>query len=200
MRSPVRRSSSSRIGLGARLALPASLGVALVLSSLPAALQAQWEGSETGPAIPDFGPVFEVEGIEVPAPTDMEYKVVFDVVGGTPEPGGLSRDLNTVARYINMHVRNGVPLEQIDVAVVLHGLGSRDALGPEAFQARFGVENPNVELINQLAAVGVDLYICGQSAMSLGYSAEEVHPEVKMSLSALTMRTILQNQGYQVVR
>lgn len=167
---------------------------------LPGSLHAQWDGATMGPVIPDFGPVFDVQGQEVPVPTDMEFKVLFDIAAGTQEPGGLSAELNTVARYINMNARAGVPLEQIKVAVVLHGLGSRDVLGAESFEQRFGVENPNIPLVQQLAAAGVQLYICGQSAMVNGYTDEELLPEVQMALSAMTMRTVLQNQGYEIVR
>jgi intracellular sulfur oxidation DsrE/DsrF family protein len=175
--------------------------VALAALLLPGTLAAQGGSMPpTGPAVPDFGPVFDVPGLEMETPTDMEYKVLFDVAGGSAEPGDLNQQLNSVARFVNMQVRAGVPLERMHVAVVVHGSAGRDLLLPDAFRRRHDTDNPNVEMIRQLAGAGVEIYMCGQSAAARGYAAEELVPEVVMALSALTARAVLQIDGYEVIR
>lgn len=154
----------------------------------------------TGPAVPDYGPVFEVKGLEMETPTDMDYRVLFDVAGGSAEPGELNQQLTSVARFVNMQVRAGVPLERLHVAVVVHGTAGRDLLLEAPFRARYETDNPNADLVRQLAAAGVEVYMCGQSAAARGLGADELLPEVTMALSALTARAILQTDGYEVIR
>ena len=172
----------------------------LVLVGLPGALAAQSIGeARPGPVIPDFGAVFEVQGLEVPVDTERDYRIVFDVSQSPAGTDGVNPYLNTVARFLNMHARAGVPRERMQLAVVLHGTAGKDALQAEPYRERMGAENPNEPLIRQLAAAGVEFYICGQTAMSRGLPNDELLPEVQMALSAMTARAMLQAQGYEVV-
>jgi intracellular sulfur oxidation DsrE/DsrF family protein len=175
--------------------------LASIALGVPASAAAQMRPMPpTGPAVPDFGPVFEVPGLEMETPTDMDYRVLFDVAGGSPEAGDLNQELNSVARFVNMQVKAGVPLERLHVAVVVHGTAGRDLLLEDAFRARYEVENPNAEMIRQLAAAGVEIYMCGQSAAARGLAPEELVPDVTMALSAMTVRAVLQSDGYEVIR
>lgn len=174
--------------------------LAALLVGLPGTLAAQSIGeARPGPVIPDFGAVFEVQGLEVPVDTDRDYRIVFDVSQSPAGSEGVNPYLNTVARFLNMHARAGVPRERMQLAVVLHGTAGKDALQPDPYREREGAENPNVELIRQLAAAGVEFYICGQTAMSRGLPNDELLPEIQMALSAMTARAMLQAQGYEVV-
>ena len=182
----------------ARILLAFALG-AFVLPCSGLEAQAR-TAPTTGPVIEGYGPVFEVEGLAMPAPTDVTYRALFDITGGASAPGELNQDFDSVARFINMHARAGVPLELIDVAVVIHGAAGRDALQEGPFRERFDAGNPNAELLRRLEAAGVKLYVCGQSAMARGYAADEFVPGITMALSAMTVRVLLQSEGYEVVR
>jgi intracellular sulfur oxidation DsrE/DsrF family protein len=149
--------------------------------------------------IQDFGAVFEVQGLEVPVDTDRDYRIVFDVSQSPTGSEGVNPYLNSVARFLNMHARAGVPRARMELAVVLHGSAGKDALQPGPYRERLGAENPNVELIRQLAAAGVEFYICGQTAMSRGLPNDDLLPEIQMALSAMTARAMLQARGYEVV-
>lgn len=175
--------------------------LAVIALAVPASAAAQMRPMPpTGPAVPDFGPVFEVPGLEMETPTDMDYRVLFDVAGGSQEAGDLNQELNSVARFVNMQVKAGVPLERLHVAVVVHGTAGRDLLLEDAFRSRYEAENPNADMIRQLAAAGVEIYMCGQSAAARGLAPEELVPDVTMALSAMTVRAVLQSRGYEVVR
>ena len=184
---------------GAAALRSSALLIALAVAQ-PFALGAQSIGEpSTGPVVPDFGPVFEVEGMEVPVDTDREYRVVFDVAQSPSDMEGPNPYLGSVARFLNMHARAGVPREQMHVAVVLHGSAGKDALQAGPYRDRYDADNPNVDLIRQLGEAGVEFYICGQSAMSRGLANEELMPEIQMALSAMTARAMLQAEGYEVV-
>jgi len=165
---------------------------ALLLVSLPLAAQ-----PTTGPVIEDYGASFVVENSDTPLDAHHEFKVVFEVTGyDSARP--INANLDRVARYLNLHAKNGVPVENIHAAVVIHGAALVNALSDEAHQARFGEANPNLDLITKLADAGVRLYVCGQSMGMRGFEKSELAAPVKMATSALTMMHLLQAEGYTV--
>lgn len=86
------------------------------------------------------------------------------------------------------------------VAVVLHGPAGKDTLRNEAYKAKFGVSNPNLPLIDELSAAGVDMYLCGQTAARSQLPKSDIAPAVKLALSAMTvMATLPQQQGYTIM-
>ncbi|MDQ7048878.1 MAG: DsrE family protein [Enterobacterales bacterium] len=98
----------------------------------------------------------------------MKYKVLFDISKAADDKTKLNKNIESVARFINMHVLNGVKLENIEIAVVLHGKATRDGLNHKAYQKRYSNNNPTLDLIHQLRAKGVSFYQCGQSAYFQG--------------------------------
>ena len=152
-----------------------------------------------GPIITDFGHVFEIEKAELNLQRDKVYKVIFDVYTNTDTKGAINPLVNTVARYLNMHAQNGVPAENMKVAVVMHGTAAKDALSNEAYKEKYKIDNPNAKLISALRAADVDLYVCGQSYKSRGLPIEGLSKDVKLSLSALTALIEFQEKGYKII-
>ena len=95
--------------------------------------------------------------------------------------------------------RAGVPLENMHLALVVHGTAAKDALREGPFRERYGTDNRNADLLRRLAAAGVEIFICGQSAMSRNLPDDQLLPEVQMALSAMTIRADLQARGYEVI-
>jgi intracellular sulfur oxidation DsrE/DsrF family protein len=69
-------------------------------------------------------------------------------------------------------------------------------LNDVSYQERFQMKNPNLDLLEKLAAAGVEFYACGQSMGGRGFAKAELASPVKMALSAMTMVHQLQDQGY----
>jgi intracellular sulfur oxidation DsrE/DsrF family protein len=158
--------------------------------SVSTAAEAQQSRFTTGPVISEYGGVADIEGA-IPVPTDTVFKVAFSVSeAGTA--GEVSRRLESAARFLNMHVRAGVPRENIQIAVVVHGPAIRDLM----IEPRPGETNANAGLIAALIETGVDVYLCGQTAANAGVSAEALLPGVRLSLSAMTTHALLQQNGY----
>jgi intracellular sulfur oxidation DsrE/DsrF family protein len=107
--------------------------------------------------------------------------------------------LNTVARFLNMHARAGVGRDRMHVAVVVHGEAAKDVLEGGLFRERYGADNQNAGLLAQLAAAGVELYLCGQSAMSRDLPRDRLLPDVRLALSAMTAMAVLKGRGYATV-
>lgn len=164
------------------------MGFSLLLTSLAVSAQ------EPEPVIKDFGFFYNV-----PEHTSdlkqMQFKIAFDVGEGA-EKGQQNNHINSLARFINMHVAHGVNPDNIKLALVVHGSASVDVLENSFYTQRFGVGNKNQSLIKQLLANNTDIYVCGQSATHMKVAKKQLIQGVKMSLSAMTAHAKLQQQGY----
>jgi intracellular sulfur oxidation DsrE/DsrF family protein len=168
--------------------------LAVIALTLPvAALSAE---PSTGPHVDAGGPAFAVEDRDVPLKEGMKYRVVFEATGYPGEPEAINRELTVAARFMNMHGKNGVPLEDLDVAVVFHGRALFAAMTNEAYREEHGIDNPNLELLQDMADAGVKFYACGQSLGFRGLDKSALASPVKVGLSALTMLVTLQAEGY----
>jgi intracellular sulfur oxidation DsrE/DsrF family protein len=185
-----------RIPLIAFTAWTFALGVA---APAPTSAQAQTPapGStrQMGPVVPSFGGVFDVPDAVLMPPKDRDLKLRFDVNQG-PDPGELNMGFDTVARYLNQHARAGVPKERLKAALVIHGTAGKDTLGNDEYRKRFGKDNPNLKLLDELKAAGVQLYLCGQTAMSRNLPRQTVTPVVSFALSAMVAHMALERDGY----
>ncbi|MDJ0879625.1 MAG: DsrE family protein [Halieaceae bacterium] len=167
-------------------------GFALLLAALLVSTTALGDirAFSTGPAIEDYGPAALVSGA-MPIPTGTTFKIAFDVrvAGEGDKP---NRTLEAAARFFNMHARAGVPVQNIELAVVVHGPAHRDLLKVSARSE----PNPSAALIEQLIAHGVKIHLCGQTAAFYDVKVQDLLPGVEMSLSAMTSHALLQQQGY----
>ncbi len=166
---------------------------ALVAMASPAA--ADSSKFSHGPVITGFGAVAKVNS-DLPSPANLDYKVAFDI--GTGSPGAKSKNLDAVARLMNMLAASGVPLSRIHPAVVVHNAALWDVTTDAKYTQQFGTPNPNAELVRQLVAKGVPVYVCGQSAAWSDVAKADLIPGVKMALSAMDAHAILNAQGYSL--
>jgi len=154
---------------------------------------------ETGPVIKDFGPVFEVSEGSYNLDKGKHYKVSMDVSATSESSGDLNRRLESAARFLNLHARNGINANDIEFAIIVHGQAGKDLLKDDAYQARFEEPNPNTAMLNALGDAGVKIYLCGQTAAYRGFAAGELNPVVTMALSAMTAHVQLQSQGFTLI-
>ena len=103
--------------------------VALAISAPAVAQTGLPDAFHFGTAIPGYGPVATIADPDMTIPEGTEFKIAFDVAKGA-DAGKLNRTLESAARFINMHVEAGVPVENIKLAVVVHGSAVFDMTGP----------------------------------------------------------------------
>ena len=146
------------------------------------------------PLIEEFGQIAPVD-VDMPIPVGTEFRVAFDLVDQA-EAGSLNRGLISAARFLNMHVANGVPAENLHLAVVVHGGAVQDVTNNAHYFSMTGENSANTALIDALRAHGVAVYVCGQSAAYYDVSNDDLHTGVNMALSAMTAHALLQQDGY----
>ncbi|QSX39340.1 DsrE family protein [Shewanella cyperi] len=171
------------------------LGMAAIVAALLAPGAAA-DGFRSGPVIEGFGKVAYVKQT-FPVAKDQHFKVVFDT-GEQGKEGDVNRTLDSMARFLNMHGAAGVPLENIQLALVLHGKAAWDALTDDAHQRKLAKPNPNSVLLQALLDKGARIIVCGQTAAYLGIDNNMLAPGVEMSLSAMTAHAQLAQQGYSL--
>ncbi len=149
----------------------------------------------TGPVFQTFGPKAELESTR-PIPEGTIFKIAFDVAKPA-DSGKLNRTFESAARFINMHVEAGVPLDNISIAIVVHGRAALDLTKEEFYRTRLeGNEHGSASAIASLQQAGVTFHLCGQSAAAQDISAGDLLPGVDMELSAMTAHALLQQDGY----
>ncbi|MEM6799933.1 MAG: DsrE family protein [Bacteroidota bacterium] len=163
-------------------------------------LLAQEAKKSAGPLIEDYGAVWDVPDPGFETKTDIEYRVMFDIYKSPSDPSKLNLGLNSLARFMNMHAKAGVPAENIKAVAIVHNQASWDMLMDDAYEEKYGVPNPNRELIVQLKAAGAQIYQCGQSLYSREVPRDQLLSEVDVALSAMTVILNLQKEGYQLIK
>jgi intracellular sulfur oxidation DsrE/DsrF family protein len=167
----------------------AFIAVFLSLPPLPAA-----EPQFVFPLIQGHGGVVSLPAAaEKPRP---EAKIVFDITAES-KPADVSRGLESVARYLNLHALGSNDPKQLQLALVLHGGATRCALSDAAYhQQTQETRNPNLPLIRELRKHGVEVFVCGQSLSRNKFPASDVAPELAIAESAMTVNVNKQLDGY----
>jgi intracellular sulfur oxidation DsrE/DsrF family protein len=149
-----------------------------------------------GPAIKNYGKHAKVQQ-QLDFDQNRLFKIAFDI-SEQAEIGKINRQIETLARFINMHVANGVPAKNIHLALVVHGKAGFDLLKAPLYQEKFKKKNTNNALLQALMNNQVEVLLCGQSAAYFDIAKDMLMPGVKMALSAMTAHAVLQSNGYSV--
>lgn len=152
------------------------------------------------PVVKNYGGIFPVENPAPVTDASMEYKVVMEISMPSEDPKELNFGLNAIARLVNLHAMAGVPANRLKVVVAVHGEAAYCLTDDAAYQTRFKTNNPNLGLLTELRARGVDLYVCGQSLVARKIDRKTLAPEIQVALSALTTLTTYQMKGYAFLK
>lgn len=152
------------------------------------------------PVIKNYGAIYDIPEATVKVDPTMEYKVVIDVFTGSDEPDKIVWGLNNVARMINLHAVSGLKMEQMSIVLAIHGAATYAVMDNKLYKKRFGIDNPNLPLIQELKKAGVKLAVCGQSLIGRDVPVKEVTKEVEIATSMLTTVTTHQLKGYAILK
>lgn len=147
--------------------------------------------------VPGYGPARDVPGGQVPPDPNIEHKVVFDAAAAAENVDDVNPMLALAARYVNTLAKYGVPPENRKIAVVFHQGAGPIVMKNQAFKAMHdGHDNPNIELIRNLHAAGVELHVCGQGVLARKIDPKDILDEVQLDIWALTTLIDFDQKGY----
>ena len=151
------------------------------------------------PAIKSEGSVHPLPDAAFQPDSTVTYKAIFSLTKGDSDPKKVNDGLVHVARAVNVFASARIPLDHLKFVVIIHGGAVPAVLDNEHYRKEFKVDNPNLKLIGELKAAGVQIAVCGQAIAGYKYEYSWVNPDVKVALSALSTIIILQQQGYSLV-
>jgi intracellular sulfur oxidation DsrE/DsrF family protein len=166
----------------------------LLLAQLPP----QLEGKMTYPVF-DFhqwAGVVKTKAKALDYNKDLEYKIAIDITDKISDSTQIMATLVEAARTYNLNIANGVPKKKLNMAVVIHGGAIQGILNEEAYQAKFGVPNPNIAVIKQMKKEGIKFYVCAQVLAMRQIPEDKVMKEVDLAISAKTALITLDQMGY----
>ncbi|OHV10041.1 hypothetical protein BH688_09910 [Kushneria phosphatilytica] len=131
---------------------------------------------------------------------DKTYHVIFDVFHGGDDTSKLNPQLDRLARAVNVFAAHGVDPEHLDFVAILHGGSTRSVMTEKAYQQRFGVENPDTDIIAALEKAGVQVEVCGQALSRRNISEEMVNQQVDVTPSSLVTLAMYGQKGYAYER
>lgn len=166
-----------------------------IVAALLAAAAARAQQA-TGPVIMLGGKHAPVPNMTFTVPTDLDYKVVWDIEVGAKQAAELNDAYNVPARFVNQGAALGFARSRVQGAVVIHGSAGEEMLNNAEYKARKGVDNPNIGLLEQMARAGVQIILCGQTVDTRKLPRDKILPFVKIAPSAAWAHAALLRQGY----
>jgi intracellular sulfur oxidation DsrE/DsrF family protein len=155
--------------------------------------------SQTKLPIKNFGTIYLSQNDTLMLDKEKVHRVIFDISTTARQRGNINPQLETIARFINLHAAKGVPIENLEVVAVIHGSATKDGLKNSFYKKAVGEENPNLKILKALKDFGVDFYLCAQSIKGYGFEEEQYSKYIDISPSAMTALIYFQERGYILI-
>ena len=142
----------------------------------------EWET----PIIKGYGEVKYFDQAASQLNKQLEYKLIFDIKSNQVK-NGVNKGLWTIARTLNLFELSGIPRKKIELVASIHGEATFITLNSNAYQDKFGRDNPNSNIIQQLNDNGVKLYVCSQATSSRNINNGDLNINVIPALSGIAV-------------
>ncbi|WP_224482727.1 DsrE family protein [Robertkochia aurantiaca] len=172
----------------------------LAYTLLGATMSLTAQHAETGPVIDDFGAVYKIPEPEIALSEKEELKAIFEISDSAETPGTVNRRIESGARFLNINAQSGISQDRQSLILVIHGTAVFDLMNNTAYSRKFGISNPNTDLIKSLSEKNVRIVVCGQSVAKRKLSREMLVPEVEFAPSAMMALVKFQNEDYRPIK
>ena len=157
------------------------------------------------PAIKGFkwGGVAPVQNVTELADPKMKYKLLMELTGFAAKgeektaKNEINLGIGEITRKVNLHVAAGVPQKNIDLVIIVHAGALFAFLNNEKYKIKYGIDNPNINIIKDLQNFGAKIIVCGQAMTFLGLEMEDLVPGIKEAMSAQTVLSTYELKGYK---
>jgi intracellular sulfur oxidation DsrE/DsrF family protein len=83
--------------------------------------------------------------------------------------------------------------------VVFHGPAIDGILDDAHYRVKYGVPNPNLEVLAKVTKTGVEIFVCGQNLVHENIDPKVISPDVTVASSAQIVLMTYQNNGYALL-
>ncbi|MFI5153374.1 MAG: hypothetical protein ACHQET_08585 [Chitinophagales bacterium] len=147
----------------------------------------------------EYSGVIPVKDIqEMPDPS-LKFKLLFNFTAWVNDSSARKKidwGLAEIGRIINLHIAAGVPKENLDIVLVIHGPSLNTLLTNENYRKKFNVDNPNLDILKQLTDLKTKLIACSQAELYFNIPREQMITEVRNALSAQVAMSNYQLKGF----
>jgi intracellular sulfur oxidation DsrE/DsrF family protein len=139
------------------------------------------------PFISQYGAVtLPPDAVYQPDPS-LHYKVLFDVRETANNAREINQGLDHIAKLFNLLAPAGIKPDDTEIVAIFHGPAVVALLNNQAYQEKFGMDNPNGPLIEELTRHGVRLYACAQALAKQDIPHAALNHHTTPALSSLTV-------------
>ena len=171
---------------------------AVLLGAAPAQA-ANWPAPQP-PALAHAQGYVVIPGVAAPLDPARTYKAIFDATEGAKDHAKVLPVLERVGLQINGLTLARVPQDHIRFVMIFHG-PSVEALYTDAYyRQKFGIANPNLPLLAELAKAGVRIMVCGQYMAGTDTPRSALIPEAAVAEAATLVLIAFQNDGYALIK
>lgn len=156
------------------------------------ALQQFWQT----PAVIGAGKVHLLPQAAYQPQPQETYAIVFSITKAADRPTEVNPSLQRVARAVNLYTSAGVPLSHLKFVTVIYDQAGDAALDDRHYHQKYGVDNPNLDLIRTLRNAGIDVAVSGETIADHQQQNQWIAPQVTLALSGLVTIANLQHEGY----
>lgn len=154
----------------------------------------EWET----PIIQGYGEVKYFDQAASQLNKQLQYKLIFDIKSNQVK-NGVNKGLWTIARTLNLFELSGIPSKKIEIVASIHGEATFITLNSNAYQDKFGRDNPNSNIIQQLNDSGVKLYVCSQATSSRNINNGDLNINIIPALSGIAVLSNHLLQGFTLM-
>ena len=154
----------------------------------------EWET----PIIQGYGEVKYFDQAASQLNKQLQYKLIFDIKSNQVK-NGVNKGLWTIARTLNLFELSGIPSKKIEIVASIHGEATFITLNSNAYQDKFGRDNPNSNIIQQLNDSGVKLYVCSQATSSRNINNGDLNMNVIPAISGIAVLSNHLLQGFTLM-
>jgi len=176
-----------------------TLQYAAILAVLPAI-------AFSGPWPPPRSPIIErasgyiaIPNAAVPLLKNRVYRAIFNATEAARKPTELLPALDRAGAELNALGVVGAPLSNAKFVIIFHGDALDGILDQTHYRAKFGVPNPNLQVLTELKRTGVALFVCGQNLAFAHVDPGSISRDVRVASGALIVLMTYQNQGYALL-
>lgn len=151
------------------------------------------------PMISGALPYVPIPGAVAAPDKSRVYKVIFDVTHASAKPDQPVDGILFAATDLSALRGQGVPARNTKFALIFHGPAVDGLLDHASYRAKFGVDNPNLEMLSALKRAGVEIMACGQFLGAMKIEPGTLSPDVALASEAFLTLITYQNNGYAVL-
>ncbi|HVG40510.1 MAG TPA: DsrE family protein [Chitinophagaceae bacterium] len=156
--------------------------------------------TKLNPVIKDYGTMYDVPFAKDKPDPSMVYKIIIEAAATLEKPEEMYAPLEHISRMYNLHVYSGIPQKNLYVELVIFGPPVAVVLDNDAYKKKFGVDNPNLKIIEEMTKAGIKIHACGQSVVLTGIDPATVNPNIDVVVSRFTTVTDRQMKGYAFLK